>query len=54
MPFELTHQTAPDRKKERNLLTFLNDEPKAINGFIVYRGPFIVKGPIVYLPAWAI
>ena len=54
IPFELTHQNTPDRKKERNLLTFLNDEPKATNGFIVYRGPFMVKGPIVYLPAWAI
>lgn len=54
LPFEITNQKETNKKKERNLQTFMQDEPKATTGYIVYQGEYKVVGNIIYLPAWLI
>ena len=55
-PFEITYSKYIDRKKLRNLRTFLQDEPKAPAGFYVYMGDyhFDKENNIYFLPAWVI
>lgn len=55
-PFEVTTNAYPDKKKIRNLKTFLEDEPKASWGFYIYRGEFHIdrENKIIFIPCWAI
>jgi len=55
-PFEVTFSTQVDKKKLRNLKTFLRDEPKAKTGYYIYMGDYHYdkKENICFLPSWAI
>lgn len=55
-PFEISYSTQPDKKKIRNLKTFLTDEPKAKLGYYIYMGDYHYdkKNRLCFLPAWAI
>lgn len=55
-PFEITSTTQIDTKKIKNLITFLQEEPKARFAYYIYHGNFFVdkKNRIIGLPAWVI
>lgn len=55
-PFEISHKSTMDKKKLRNLVKFMSEEPKATWGYYIYRGDFAVdtENHVCFLPAWAI
>lgn len=55
-PFEVTYNSTPDKKKLRNLRTFLSKEPKAKWAYYIYRGDFAIDKEyrICFIPAWAV
>jgi predicted AAA+ superfamily ATPase len=55
-PFEITYQTQVDQKKVNNLKVFLQEEPKAVWGYYVYRGDFKIdyENKIIFIPCWVI
>lgn len=56
LPFEATYSNQVDKKKLRNLISFLKDEPKALFGVYIYTGEYRYDATqrIFYLPAWAL
>ncbi|MBS0359048.1 MAG: ATP-binding protein [Proteobacteria bacterium] len=55
-PFEVTYSTHIQSKKIKNLVKFLEEEPKAKMGFYIYMGDFSYdeQTRICFVPAWAI
>ena len=55
-PFEITYGTRPERKKNNNLIRFLEEQPSIPWAFYIYNGPFNVdhEYKIIYIPAWCI
>jgi predicted AAA+ superfamily ATPase len=56
LPFEVTYSTQIDRKKLKNLQTFMMEEPKATIGYYIYNGEYRYDPQlrIVFLPAWSV
>lgn len=54
-PFEVTYGIEPNRKKIRNLTTFMQEE-KAQNGFYIYNGKlhFDAQQRIWFIPVWIV
>jgi uncharacterized protein len=54
IPFEVTYSTQIPMKKVKNLLSFMQNEPKAKIGIYVYMGEFKIDetNKIIFLPAW--
>jgi len=53
-PFEITYGSQPDRKKLKNLKSFLREEKKANWGFYIYNGEFQMdpEERILFIPGW--
>jgi len=54
--FEIIYSNAIDKKKVRQLLTFMNDEPNTRLGVYIYNGElqFDIEKNILFLPAWLV
>ncbi len=55
-PFEITYNSNIENKKIRSLKTFLQNEPKALWGYYIYRGEFAIdkENRIIFIPCWAV
>lgn len=56
IPFEVTYSNRIQDKKVKNLVNFMQEEPKAKYGFYIYMGDFSfdIENNIFFIPAWAV
>lgn len=56
LPIEIKYTQKPDSKKVKHLKRFLQDEPRAEFGVMLYNGPceYNERDKILYFPAWCL